>query len=273
MGALVVDVTPLRASRGFRWLFAGQLGSHLAREILVVAVPYQVYVLTESSLLVGMVGLVQIAPLLVCSIVGGTAADAFDRRRVLMIVMSLMALTSAGLALNSGADTRLWLIMVLMAANAGLTGVQAPTRTAIIPALVSRDQLPSAFALNQTLSQTAHVAGPAAAGILIAEFGLGLTFWVAAAACIFTGLVLIPLGSQRPQEAAGRVTVGATVEGWRYLRSVPLLQQVMTIDLIAMVFGMPRALFPVIGTGILGGDAATVGLLHTATGIGALLGA
>jgi MFS family permease len=257
----------------FRWLFIGQAGSLLARNALVVAVPYQVFVVTGSSLLVGLVGLVQIAPLIGCAILGGAVADAFDRRRVLVVVELLTSLTCVGFALNTGPSAALWPIFVLIAINAGIAGVEAPARAAIIPSLVTPAQIPSAFALNASLNQTGQVVGPALAGVLIARWGIGAAYWVSAVASVGTALALIPLGLRTAEPLGGRVTVGAIVEGWRYLRRVPLLQQVMLIDLNAMVFGMPRALFPVIGTVVLGGDATTVGLLHAAPGAGALAGA
>ncbi|MBA3621508.1 MAG: MFS transporter [Euzebyales bacterium] len=270
---IVVDIQPLRSSRRYRWLYFGQLGAQLARQILIVAVPYQVFVLTGSSLWVGAVGIVQILPLIVCSIIGGTAADAFDRRRLLVLVELGMAATSVGFALNTGEDTLLWPILALIAVNAGISGVEAPARNAVIPSVVSEDQLPAAFALQQTLVQTLQVAGPALAGLLMARLGIGAAYWLSAATAVTTAFALLPLGAQRAQGASGKITLHAIGDGWRYLRSVPLLQQVMLIDLNAMVFGMPRALFPVIGTVVLGGDAATVGLLHAAPGAGALAGA
>jgi MFS family permease len=273
LSTVLVDITPLRRSRGFRWLYLGQIGALLSRQILIVAVPYQVFVVTGSSLLVGMVGLVQIVPLIAASILGGTAADAFDRRRMLVGVELGMAMTCVGFALNSGESASLWWLFILIAINAGLSGAQSPARTAMVPALVSGEQLTSAFALHQTLHQTAQTVGPAVAGVLMAQLGIGAAYWVAAAAGLMTALALIPLGEQRAEGASGRITLHATVEGWRYLRKVPLLQQIMLIDLTAMVFGMPRALFPAIGTVVLGGDAATVGLLHAAPGAGALIGA
>jgi MFS family permease len=232
-----------------------------------------VFVVTGSSLLVGLVGLVQIAPLIGCAILGGAVADAFDRRRVLVVVELLTSLTCVGFALNTGPSAALWAIFVLIAINAGIAGVEAPARSAIIPSLVTPAQIPSAFALNASLNQTGQVVGPALAGVLIARWGIGAAYWVSAVASVGTALALIPLGLRTAEPLGGRVTVGAIVEGWRYLRRVPLLQQVMLIDLNAMVFGMPRALFPVIGTVVLGGDATTVGLLHAAPGAGALAGA
>jgi predicted MFS family arabinose efflux permease len=211
--------------------------------------------------------------LLCCSILGGTAADAFDRRRLLLLFEVGMTLTSVGFAVNTGAAPPLWPIFVLIAVNAGVSGVEAPARNAVIPALVPSKQLPAAFALHQTLHQTAQVIGPALAGVVISRYSLTATYWLSAVAGLATVIALLPLGPQKPVGAGGRITVTAIGEGWQYLRSVPLLQQIMLIDLNAMVFGMPRALFPVVGTVVLGGDAATVGLLHAAPGSGALLGA
>ena len=138
---------------------------------------------TERSFSLGLVGCVQIAPLPLVSSLGGTAADAFDRRRLLVLVEIGMTLTCVGFALNTGAATPLWPIFVLIAINAGITGVEAPTRNAIIPSLVSHEQLPAAFALHQTLHKTAQVVGPALAGVLIALIGPGAAYLGAAGLC------------------------------------------------------------------------------------------
>lgn len=271
--AVVLDLEPLKLSNGYRWLFVGQSGALLARNLLVVAVPYQVFVLTRSSLLVGLIGLVQIIPLQIGALLGGTAADAFDRRGLLIVVEVFMAATSLGLALNTVSSPHLWAIFVLIALNAAISGFESPARVAMIPNLVPAAQLPSAFALNQSLQQTLTTVGPAVGGVLMAQVGIGIAYWLSMAAGIFTALALIPMGPQRPEDASGRISLRATLEGWRYLRGKPLLQQVMVIDVNAMVFGMPRALFPYLGTVVFGGDAATVGLLHAAPGAGALVGA
>jgi MFS family permease len=271
--AAMVDTTPLRTSRAYRWLYTGQAGFQFGRQVLVVAVPLQVFELTGSSLQVGLVSLVQTIPLLLFAPLGGVAADAFDRRRILAIAQVLTGLASIGLALNSTSSASLWPIYLLMAINAGMLGVEAPTRTAIIPTLVARDQLASAFALNQTLNQTASVVGPALGGLLIAGLGLGATYWISAVTMLLASLAAIPLGPLPPEAGTGRLTLSATGEALRYLRRRPLLQQVMLIDLNAMVFGMPRALFPAFGTVLLGGDATTVGLLNAAPGAGALAAA
>ena len=268
----VVDVSPLRASPAFRWLFFGQIGAIVSRQILVVAVPYEVFIRTDSTLLVGLVGLVQVPPLVIFSFLGGVVADALDRRMVLVVVEALMALTCIGLALNVGSG-QLWPIFVLIAVNAAISGVEAPAKSAVVPALVPPGSQAAAFSVHQSLNQTLQVVGPAAAGVLLATSGLQFTYLLAAAAGMATAVALIPLGERRPEGTPGRMTVGSAVEGWRHLRRVPLLQQMMLIDFTAMVFGTPRALFPAMGTVALGGDAATVGLLYAAPGAGAMVGA
>jgi MFS family permease len=272
LGSLLLDIGPLRAHRGFRWLFLGQIGGGLARQTLIVLVPYEVYVRTHSTLLVGLVGLVQVVPLVLFSLVGGVVADAFDRRAVLVTVNALFGVTATAFALNVSSPV-LWPVFVLIAINAALSGMESPARTAMIPSLVPKSEIASAFALNQTLNQLMLIVGPALGGVVIVHAGIRASYIVVAASAIFASLAMVPIGHRQAEGAPGRIEKGATTEAWRYLRSVPMLEQMMLMDLNAMVFGMPRALFPAFGTVVLGGDAATVGLLHAAPGVGALIGA
>ncbi|MES4793500.1 MAG: MFS transporter, partial [Chloroflexota bacterium] len=177
---LFVDITPLRESRSYRLLYAGQLVSFLGRQLTVVAVPVQVYALTGSSLAVGMTGLVSLGPLVVFSLLGGAVADAVDRRKLLIAANLALAVTSAGLALNAhrGRDAALWPIYVLAALNAGLSGVELPTRNAATPRLIRPELMPAAAALSQIMIQIGQVAGPALAGPLIDGAGLAAAYWV-----------------------------------------------------------------------------------------------
>ena len=270
----VVDVSPLRESVDYRWLYGGHLVNELGRQLTVVAVPYQVFLLTRSSLAVGLIGLAQLGPLVICSIFGGAVVDAVDRRRLLIVVQLLMALTSAGLAINAAArQPAVWPLFVLSAANAGLSGLDSPARTAVLPTLVSRSNLAGAFALNQTLQQTAATVGPAVAGLIIARVSLPAAYWLDAASFTISTLALVPIRPLRPQGETQRAGFSSVVTGLRFLRSRRLLQGTFVIDLNAMIFGMPRALFPALGTQVFGGGAAVVGLLYAAPGAGALLGA
>jgi len=270
----VVDVSPLRESVDYRWLYGGHLVNELGRQLTVVAVPYQVFLLTRSSLAVGLIGLAQLGPLVICSIFGGAVVDAVDRRRLLIVVQLLMGLTSAGLAINAAArQPAVWPLFLLSAANAGLSGLDSPARTAVLPTLVSRSNLAGAFALNQTLQQTAATVGPAVAGLIIARVSLPAAYWLDAASFTISTLALVPIRPLRPQGETQRAGFSSVVTGLRFLRSRRLLLGTFVIDLNAMIFGMPRALFPALGTQVFGGGAAVVGLLYAAPGAGALLGA
>lgn len=273
--SVLVDVTPLRASRDFRLLYTGQLVSFMGRQVTVVAVPLQVYAITHSSFAVGMTGLAALGPLVMISLAGGAIADAIDRRKLLLVANLLLAATSAGLALNArhGAHAALWPIYVLTALSAGFSGIELPTRNAATPKLVGKELVPSAAALNQILIQTGQVAGPAIAGPLIGQLGLAAAYWVDTAtfgAAVIAVVLIRPL----PPEGGGRRAGIASVrEGFAFLRGRRVLQTTFTVDVVAMVFGMPRALFPAMGEQVFHGGAGTVGLLFAAPGAGALLGA
>jgi MFS family permease len=271
---IFADTTPLRQSVPYRWLYGGELVSNVGRQITIVAVPYQVFQLTHSSLAVGLVGLANIAPLILFSLIGGAIADAVDRRRLMLIMQCILGATSAGLAFNAAAPRpALWPLYALTAAQAGMFAIDSPTRTAVIPALVGSRELASAFALQQLLSQTGMAVGPAIAGVVIAQTGLSVAYALDAASFAVSALMLLPLGPLPPQGGGRRPGLASVMEGLRFLRGRPLLQSTFVIDLNAMIFGMPRALFPALGVSVFGGGAATVGLLFAAPGTGALIGA
>lgn len=271
---LFADVTPLRRSVPFRWLFAGQFVSFVGQQFTIVAVPFQVFELTNSSLAVGLVGVFQLGPLIACSLIGGAVADAVDRRKLLLSTQVLLAITSGGLALNAAsARPGLLALYGLTALQAGLSGIDSPARTAVIPVLIEREQLPAAYALHQLLRQTAQAVGPALAGFTIARVGLPAAYWLDTASFVVGALALLPLRPLPPEGGGRRAGVASVLEGLRFLRSRRVLQGAFVIDINAMVFGMPRALYPALGTQVFGGGAATVGLLYAAPGVGALLAA
>lgn len=270
----VVDISPLQKVPGYRWLFSGMFFVQAGRQLLVVAVPVQVYALTGSTLLVGLLGLAQLIPLLAVSLVGGALADAFDRRRLLVVAQVSLAVTAVGLLWNGlSSQPRVWPLFVLVAVNAGVSAVDHPARQALLPGLVGRGLLPSALALNQTLSNTAKAVVPAVGGFLIAGTGLPLTYLVATVMFVVGAALMYRTPNVATEGGGRRMGVSSIVEGLQFLKSRRLLQAAMLIDLNAMVFGMPTALFPAFGTDVFGGDAFTVGLLYAAPGVGALLGA
>lgn len=270
----VVDATPLRESPGFRWLFLGFFFVQGGRQLTVVAVPFQVFELTGSTLAVGLLGLAQLIPLLLLSLLGGALADAIDRRKILVFSPLVLALTSAGLMWNAIVDEPLvWPLFVLSAINAGISAIDGPARQAMVPGLVGRTLLPSALAMNQTLTNVAKAAFPALGGLLIATMGLGFTFGTETACFLIAVLFMRGIPPVTVSGGGRRIELSSIVEGFRYLKDMRVIQAALAMDLSAMVFGMPTALFPAMGTEVFGGDAFTVGLLYAAPGIGALIGA
>lgn len=268
------DITPLRESPDFRRLYVGQLVSFVGTQLTVVAVPYQVFQLTDSSLQVGLVSLAQLGPLIVGSLVGGAAADSIDRRRLLLWMQVVMAMTSVGLALNAMLDDPLlWPIYVLTALAAGFSGVDRPARSAAIPNIVERRSLPAAYALWQILLQVGTVVGPALAGLLLAEYGLGAVYWLDVLTFAGAFVAVARMRPLPPQGGGTKPGVASIVEGLRFLRGRRQLTGVFVVDLNAMIFGLPRALFPAMAERVFGGGAATYGLLNAAPGAGALIGA
>jgi predicted MFS family arabinose efflux permease len=269
----VVDITPLRRYRHFRRLWAGQVVSGLGSQLTIVAVAFQAYALTRSTLVVGLIGLAQLVPLLAGALWGGTLADAVDRKRVLVLTQIAMATAVGGLVVNASlSHPVVWPLFLCTAASAGFQGVDWPTRQAALPMLVEAPDVTAAIALQTTIQQLALVAGPALAGVLIATIGLGAvygidvaTFAVALVAVLFLP-ALVPRGGGTP------MGLRSMAEGFGHLRHQRLLSATYWIDLNAMIFGMPRAVFPALGTGLFGGGAGVVGLLYAAPGAGALVG-
>ena len=272
MAGFFVDVTPLRGSRDFRLLFLGQTISRLGRQVTLVAAPIQVFDLTGSTLVVGLLGLAQFPALLLGSIVGGLLSDSRDRRLVLIWAQVMFAATTAGLALNA-ASTRpsIAAVFVLTAANAFVSGIDSPARSASIPRLVEANLLPSAYALQVLMFQTANAIGPAVAGVLISQVSLAAAYWVDTATFGVALLTVFIMSPIPPPEDLAPPGLKSIVESLRFIRSKQEVQGVFLIDINAMIFGMPRALFPEMGLEVFGGNEATVGYMFAAPGFGAML--
>lgn len=273
-GRILVDVSPLTESRQFRLLFTGQVIGTLGTQLTVVAIPFQVYDQTHSSLQVGAVSLAQLGPLIVGALLGGAVGDAVDGRRLLLVSSLALALTSLGLSLNAAAGRpSILAIYLVSAAAAGFTGFANTIRNAAVPSLVGPRLLVPAYAFLQITFQVGSVAGPALAGVLIGAIHLQWVYGIDAATYLATTVTVLAMAAIPPAGGPNRRGLGSLAEGIRYLRGHQALQGVYLIDINAMVFGMPRALFPALAAGPLGGGATTLGLLYAAPGAGALVGA
>jgi MFS family permease len=272
-----LDVTPLRRSADFRALMGGLGVSTLGNQLTMVAVPYQVYTITHTSLMVGLVSLAQLFPLIFGSLFGGSLVDAVDRRRMLLVVEALGAICSAGLALNADFGPALWPLFLFPAVSAALSGMDSSARSAMVPGMIGLPLVPAANAMFQALFQTGGIVGPAVAGLLLAGAGVRAVYWVDVVTYLLALAAVLTMSPQPPVRAPGTAAVRpgwrSTVEGLRFVRRSQPVLGAYVIDLNAMVFGMPRALFPAMAATVFGGGATTVGLLYAAPGAGALLGA
>ena len=221
---LLIDLTPLRRSRDFRRLVAGELISVLGNQLTTVAVPYQVYQLTRSSLVVGLVSTTQLFPLIAGSLLAGSVVDAMDRRRLLMVAQVLMAGCSAGLAVNADLGPALWPLFVLPALAAGFSGLDSAGRNAIVPNMVRRSEVSTASAIFQVLFQLGAVAGPALAGLLLAGAGVRFVYWMDVVSFGLALVAVFLISPQPPGGAGHRPGLRSILEGLRFVRGRQAIQ-------------------------------------------------
>ena len=271
---LFLDTAPLRHDRDYRWLWSGQAVSGIGNQITRVALPFQVYVLTGSTLAIGALTLFQLVPILLFALGAGSLADAVDRRRLLMATQLGLAACSAVLTLLalSGNPPVVALFAVAFAA-AGLGAVDQPTRSSAIPRLVPAERLPAAIALNQLNFQTASIIGPAVGGLLIATVGIAGAYAVDVVSFLATLTALFAIRPLPPLRDAARPGLAAIAEGLRFARRKRAILGSFAIDLNAMIFGMPTSLFPVLALDIFKAGPEGFGLLAAAPAVGSFLGA
>jgi MFS family permease len=265
-----MDIGPLRRHREYRLLFAGQGLSFFGSMVTFVAVPYQVFQLTGSSLAVGLLSLAALAPLLLTAFIGGAFADAVDRRRMLQLAELGLGVATAVLLFNSLLDEpKVWVLFVVTPVMAALDGFQRPSLDAMVPRLVARDELPAAVALDTFRGEVGMIAGPAVGGILIATIGLPATYGLDVATYGASVLALALMRAVPPPPDAVPPSLRSIVEGVKYAWSRKELLGSYGVDIVAMFFGMPMALFPAIATKF--GGAEVLGLLYAAPSVGSLL--
>lgn len=269
---LLADISPLRESPAFRRLWAGSTLSSVGGALTSFAVPLQVYDITHSPFAVGAIGLAQMVPTLLIGLLGGSLADSFDRRKLVLVVTCCLTAVSAVLAVQAYAGLRLvWLLYALVAVQASLYSISGPARQTFIPALLPPAQLPAGLAIDRLSFQIMLTVAPALAGVVTAVpfFGLRACYLLDAVSFAASLYGLIGLPAMAPR-ASTRPGLRATAEGIRFVKRNGVLAGAFIADLNATVFGLPIALFPAINAERFGGDPRTLGLFMTAIGVGGL---
>jgi MFS family permease len=266
-----VDTRPFK-HRDFRNMWFGQAVSTIGGEIGAVAVPYQVYTLTHSTALVGLLGLASLIPLLFVPLIGGAIADANDRRSVLLRTETGMAVVAGAFVLNSQlAHPRVWALFVLQSVAVAIFSLGRPAMSSLTPRLVPDEEIPAAVALSSVYNSLAGVGGPAVGGILIKLVGFSWTYGIDLVTYAASFFVIWLLPRLPPIEDVDRPSLKSIVDGFRFLKGRQPILGIFAVDTSAMVFGMPTALFPALALHRLGGDASTVGYLYAAPYAGALV--
>jgi MFS family permease len=268
---LAVDLTPLRRHPAFRRLFIGQTISTFGSEIAAVAAPFQLYQLTHSTLQVGLLSLCELFPLLTLTIVGGAIADAVDKRKLLLVTEVLLAFVALGFAFNASLEQpRVWAIYVLVTVAMSIFSLGVAGMSSTIPRLVGEDELTAAIAIENVYGSTTNVAGPALGGVLIAVLGLKGAYLLDAATFTASLWSVWRLPALSPAHDAERPSLRTIAEGFRFVRKKKVLLGMFLTDSNAMVFGMPRALFPALAINRFDGGAGVLGLMYAAPYAGAL---
>ncbi len=265
-----MDLRPLWRHRDYRALYAAQFVSFLGTMVTYVALPYQMFKLTGSSLAVGLLGLAELLPLLITAFIGGALADTVDRRRMILRTEVGLALGSAALALTALVDQPpAWILYVIAGFMSALNGLQRPSLDALTPRLVDSDELPAMASLAAFRGSVGMIAGPALGGALLASTGLVTTYAFDVLTYVFSFFAIRTIRTVLPPESTQAPSWRSVLEGFRYARSRQELIGTYVVDIVAMIFGMPLALFPALSQTL--GGPKVLGLLYAAPAGGALV--
>ncbi len=278
MRRLFADTTPLRTP-DFRRLWLAGIVTVIGANLTIFAVPVQLYALTQNSAYVGLSGLFALVPLVVFGLLGGAWADAMDRRLLLIIASCGLAVASVLLWLQAAlAVNNVWLVLCLLSVQQAFYAINQPTRSAAIPRMLPTDQLPAANSLNMTVMQFGAIVGPLLAGVMLHWVDLSTLYLIDAITCvapIWATFRLASMPSTNGEHGASRWGFAAVLDGFRYLAGNQVVLMSFVVDLIAMILGMPRALFPQMAHESFGGPVeggATMALLAAAMSAGAVAG-
>ncbi|MFT4200385.1 MFS transporter [Gordonia sp. (in: high G+C Gram-positive bacteria)] len=279
MRRFLADTRPL-TNDDFRHLWVANIVTVIGAQLTVVAVPMQIYAITQNSAYVGLTGLFGLVPLIGFGLWGGALADVFDRRKILLVTTTGLIVTAVGFFVQAAAGwNNVWVLLGLFAVQQAFFAVNQPTRSAVLPRILPLAQLPAANSLNMTVMQAGAIVGPMLGGVLVPVLGFSLMYLLDAVSLLATLWAVWRLPALVPGHAdsGARPTAGlrSIVDGLVYLRGHKVLLMSFVVDLIAMIFGMPRILFPQIAHENFGGRTDggwQVALLFAAIPLGAVLG-
>ena len=269
----MIDFTPLRKNRHYRALYLGQFISSFGSMMSSVAVPYILFRATQSTMLLGLMGIIQLIPSIVGGLLGGTLADAVDRKRLIVACELGMAAVTGALALAiqicaPGYPAPAW-IFAAAASIAVFNGFHRPALEALTPQLISREEVPAAGVLQSLRGNISMIGGPAAAGILMAWYGPSLVLWIDFATFLICILAVLTLPLLRVSSDRANFSLESIQAGFRYAARRQDLIGTYVVDIVAMTFSMPHLLFPAVADAF--GSAVYLGSLHSALSVGALL--
>lgn len=267
----LVNLSIFRHNRNFLFLFIGQCVSLMGTMIVSVALPYQIYTLTHSTLMVGILSLCQLGPLLFTALLGGAFADRYHRRLLLLLSEALLACCSLVLAYNAAQGESLIVIFLIAMVGSAITGLHRPALDSIVQQIVAKEDFPAVGSLASIKASFCMIAGPALGGLLVAHSGLVVTYLVDVSSFVISLCALLAM-TGIPKPLASEVdesTFTAIKSGFRYAFSRQELIGTYLVDFVAMIFGMPTALFPALALKF--GGATSLGLLYSAPAMGALV--
>jgi MFS family permease len=268
---VAVDVSPLRDYPDYRRLWIGQAVTFIGSEMAMVALPFQLWQLTHSKLALGLFSFTSLVPLLTLTLAGGAVADAFDRRRLVLVTQTVEAIGVAGLLVNAALPhpsviaLYVFATVIFSSFSAGVGAMRSiPQR------LLPEEVFAQAGALDSIYYGIGGVAGPALAGLIIGAVGLSAVYAIGTVSFAATVIALWGLPSMAPHPDADRPSIHSIVEGFRFIKRERVILGFFLVDTNAMVFGMPLALFPAIAAEHFG-NASLVGYLYSAPAAGALI--
>ncbi|MDP1676076.1 MAG: MFS transporter [Bacteroidota bacterium] len=271
---ITMDITPLRKNRDYRLLFIGQFISFLGSSITAVALSYQIYTVTQSTAYVGLLGMFQLIPLSISGFIGGSVADRFDRKKIIIISEVVLTLTSLSLVATALLpNISVWILFTIAAVASFVSGFHRPALDALTPRVIEHDEIPAASALSGFRGTTAMILGPSLAGVILASLGLFITYLIDALRFIFSIVTIVLIRRkfqlERGEDDGNEFSFAHISEGLRYAWSRKELLGTYFIDMMSMGTSYPYPLFPALAAAY--GGVAVLGSLHASVAIGAFL--